>query len=76
VMDAGVRLHGAADHGVSESVYLADPDGNGIELTVDRPREAWRYEDDGSVVMTTGPLDLRALLEEAALPSTDTPQPQ
>jgi catechol 2,3-dioxygenase len=73
VMDAGVRLHGAADHGVSESIYLADPDGNGIELTVDRPRETWRHE-NGAVVMTTEPFDLRALLEEAALPAGDAPE--
>jgi catechol 2,3-dioxygenase len=64
VMDRGVRLHGAADHGVSESIYFADPDGNGIELTIDRPRETWRHE-NGALVMTTDPLDLRALLEEA-----------
>ena len=74
VLDAGVRLHGAADHGVSESIYLADPDGNGIELTVDRPRDAWRHEADGSIVMTTGAFDLRALLEEAALPAADAPE--
>lgn len=68
VMDAGVRLHGAADHGVSHSIYLADPDGNGIELTIDTPREGWRFRDDGELDMVTEPLDLRALLEEAAPP--------
>jgi len=65
VLDAGVRLQGAADHGVSESIYLADPDGNGIELTIDRPRERWSRTEDGGVHMVTEPLDLHALLELA-----------
>lgn len=65
VMDKGVRLHGAADHAVSQSIYFEDPDGNGIELTIDTPKEQWRYEPDGDVVMVTEPLDLRALLDEA-----------
>lgn len=68
VMDAGVRLHGAADHGVSQSIYLADPDGNGVELTVDTPREVWRFRADGELDMVTDPLDLRALLDEAVSP--------
>lgn len=62
---AGVPLQGASDHGVSHSIYLADPDGNGIELTIDIPREQWRYESDGSLHMVTDPLDLQALLAEA-----------
>jgi catechol 2,3-dioxygenase len=65
VLAAGVRLQGASDHAVSESIYFADPDGNGIELTIDRPRETWRHEADGSVVMVSEPLDLQALLAEA-----------
>jgi catechol 2,3-dioxygenase len=73
VLDAGVRLHGAADHGVSQSIYLADPDGNGVELTIDTPRETWRYHPDGDLVMVTDPLDLRLLLEEAVLPADTTP---
>ena len=48
VMDAGVRLQGAADHGVSQSIYFADPDCNGLELTIDTPRESWRFRPDGS----------------------------
>ncbi len=60
VLDAGVRLEGASDHGVSEAIYLRDPDGNGVELYADRPREQWPDE------MYTAPLDLRALLAEAA----------
>jgi catechol 2,3-dioxygenase len=57
-------LQGAADHLVSEALYLADPDGNGIEIYRDRPRGEWRWE-NGEIAMATGPLDLEALLEEA-----------
>jgi len=58
----GVQLHGASDHGVSEALYLDDPDGNGIELYWDRPREAWPVDADGNLTMTLDPLDVRALL--------------
>ncbi|HET9947902.1 MAG TPA: VOC family protein [Longimicrobiales bacterium] len=58
----GVRLDGAADHGVSEALYLRDPDGNGIELYWDRPREAWPRDADGGLRMVTRPLDLDDLL--------------
>lgn len=61
---AGYPLTGASDHGVSEALYLNDPDNNGVELYWDRPKETWRYNDDGSIVMTTIPLDLRDLLGE------------
>lgn len=64
VMAAGVRLQGAADHGVSEAIYLADPDGNGLELYWDRPRETWPRSPDGGVAMRTDPLDVAALLRE------------
>ncbi len=65
VSDAGVRLTGASDHGVSEAVYLDDPDGNGIELYWDRPPAEWpRPESGEGVVMTTDPLDLPGLLSE------------
>ncbi len=71
LVTAGVRLHGVADHGVSESVYLADPDGNGVELTRDRPRDDWPRRDDGTLHMAMAdPLDLAALIEEAG----DTPE--
>ena len=60
VLDAGIRLDGASDHGVSEAIYLHDPDGNGVELYCDRPRDQWPND------MYTAPLDLRALLDEAA----------
>ena len=59
VLDAGVPLSGASDHGVSEAVYLRDPDGNGIELYRDRPRDQWPAE------MFTRPLDLEGLVAEA-----------
>jgi catechol 2,3-dioxygenase len=61
---AGISLEGAADHGVSQSLYLRDPDGNGVELYCDRPREAWPYAADGKLAMFTRHLDLRALLAE------------
>jgi catechol 2,3-dioxygenase len=65
LVEAGVPLSGASDHGVSEAIYLADPDGNGIELYRDRPRDEWPHDPDGKVAMMTIPLDLNALLAEA-----------
>ena len=66
VVEAGVPLQGASDHGVSEAIYLSDPDGNGIELYRDRPRDEWPREPGGDgVAMMTIPLDLQALLAEA-----------
>jgi catechol 2,3-dioxygenase len=63
--EAGVPLHGASDHGVSEALYLADPDGNGIELYRDRPREQWPRPAGGEgVAIVTEPLDLDDLLAE------------
>jgi catechol 2,3-dioxygenase len=64
LVDANVSLDGAADHGVSEALYLRDPDENGVELYRDRPREEWPRSEDGGVAMYTRPLDLRALLAE------------
>jgi catechol 2,3-dioxygenase len=66
VLAAGVPLEGAADHGVSEAIYLRDPDGNGVELYRDRPREEWPRDPAGGLAMVTGPLDLDALLAGAA----------
>jgi catechol 2,3-dioxygenase len=57
-------LTGASDHGVSEAIYLDDPDGNGVELYRDRPREEWPQAADGSIEMFTAPLDLQDLLAE------------
>src|SRR5919202_5191289 len=63
---AGVPLTGASDHGVSVALYLNDPDGNGVELYYDRPREEWPRPDDGhGVAMFSDPLDVQALLAEA-----------
>ena len=76
LVDARVPLEGASDHGVSEALYLRDPDGNGIELYRDRPREQWPRAADGSIQMTTEPLDVDALLEEARRPrAADAPPP-
>ncbi|MGR3756285.1 MAG: VOC family protein [Tranquillimonas sp.] len=65
VLDAGIALTGAADHGVSEAVYLNDPDGNGVELYRDRPEDEWPRAADGSLAMVNAPLDIPALLAEA-----------
>lgn len=62
--NAGYPLSGASDHGVSQALYLNDPDNNGVELYWDRPRETWRYHADGSIDMVTLPLDLGDLLSE------------
>ncbi len=64
LVDAGIPLEGASDHGVSEALYLRDPDGNGVELYRDRPPEEWPRDGDGKIAMTTGPLDVEALLRE------------
>lgn len=66
LLEAGVELQGAADHGVSEAIYLADPDQNGIELYWDRPREEWPRGPEGLPVMYTHRLDIEGLLREAA----------
>jgi len=62
LQQAGIPLQGAADHGVSEALYLADPDGNGLELYWDRPRSEWPRTPEGEVIMYTQPLDLAGLL--------------
>ena len=62
---AGIPIEGASDHGVSEAIYLRDPDGNGLELYWDRPREQWPRASDGSIEMYTHGLHLAALLREA-----------
>ena len=65
VLQAGLLLEGAADHGVSEALYLRDPDGNGVELYRDRSPEDWPRTPTGELAMFTWPLDLEALLREA-----------
>jgi catechol 2,3-dioxygenase len=64
VMAAGIELDGASDHGVSEALYLRDPDGNGVELYWDRPREEWPRDKEGNLQMGTKALDLERLLKE------------
>jgi catechol 2,3-dioxygenase len=64
VLAAGIELEGASDHGVSEAIYLRDPDGNGVELYWDRPREQWPRSGDGELAMFTRALDLDSLLAE------------
>src|SRR6187549_2730184 len=61
---AGISLEGASDHGVSEALYLRDPDSNGIELAWDRPKAEWPLTKDGHLEMETRPLDTRELLKE------------
>ncbi len=69
VAQAGLTLDGAADHGVSEALYLRDPDGNGVELYWDRPPDQWPRAADGTLSMFTRPLDLPGLLKSAPGPS-------
>jgi catechol 2,3-dioxygenase len=64
VIAAGIELDGAADHGVSEALYLRDPDDNGVELYFDRPREEWPRDVGGGLRMVTRPLNLGSLLAE------------
>ncbi len=64
VLAAGIPLDGASDHGVSEAIYLRDPDQNGVELYWDRPKDAWPHAPGGELEMYTRPLDLKALLAE------------
>jgi catechol 2,3-dioxygenase len=66
LLDANYPLTGAADHGVSEALYLNDPDQNGVELYWDRPKEQWPKHEDGSLEMYTRPLDLEALVKLAS----------
>ena len=64
IRKVGYPLTGASDHGVSEALYLDDPDGNGVELYWDRPKNLWPQKSDGSLEMYTNPLDLAGLLAE------------
>ncbi len=64
VLAAGIELDGASDHGVSEALYLRDPDQNGVELYWDRPREQWPRAANGGIEMYTRRLDLEGLLKE------------
>jgi catechol 2,3-dioxygenase len=64
LLAAGIELDGASDHGVSEALYLRDPDGNGVELYWDRPKEKWPRTPNGEIAMFTRALDLDSLLKE------------
>ncbi len=74
LIEAGIQLDGASDHGVSEALYLRDFDDNGVELYWDRPREDWPRDADGAIKMKTDPLNLRDLLSEVEKPA-DLPEP-
>ena len=65
VLAAGIELDGASDHGVSEAIYLRDPDGNGVELYRDKPKEQWPRTADGGLAMFTRHLDLEGLLGQS-----------
>ena len=65
LVEARISLDGAADHGVSEALYLRDPDGNGVELYWDRPQEAWPRDANGGLAMYTRALDLQWLIDAA-----------
>ena len=72
--EAGIPLTGASDHGVSEALYLNDPDGNGVELYWDRPEEEWPRQPDGEgVAMFSAPLDVEGLLAELDQPAPTEP---
>ena len=73
LMDAGIALDGASDHGVSEALYLHDPDENGVELYWDRLREQWPHTADGSLAMYTRRLDLAGLLQEEPSNASNMP---
>jgi catechol 2,3-dioxygenase len=66
LIDHGIELDGASDHGVSEAIYLHDPDGNGIEIYCDRPRAEWPQEATGGLAMVNAPIDFEGLLAELA----------
>jgi len=64
LIQANISLDGASDHGVSQALYLRDPDQNGVELYYDRPRDQWPTNDNGDLTMYTHPLDLQGLIDE------------
>jgi catechol 2,3-dioxygenase len=67
--EAKYPLTGASNHGVSHAIYLDDPDGNGVELYWDKPKEEWPFDQDGNLQMVTEPLDLKELLRLAETPT-------
>lgn len=75
LIEANIPLEGAADHGVSEALYLRDPDANGVELYWDRPKEEWPRTVDGKLAMVTERLDLKGLLRELEAPQRQVAEP-
>jgi catechol 2,3-dioxygenase len=73
LLEAEYPVDGASDHGVSEALYLRDPDGNGVELAADRPEDQWPRDADGNLAMVTRPLDVEALLAELDDPRASSP---
>jgi catechol 2,3-dioxygenase len=71
LIEAGIPLDGASDHGVSEALYLRDPDNNGVELYWDRPKALWPRAPEGGLAMFTHPLDIEALLNESPVANTN-----
>jgi catechol 2,3-dioxygenase len=69
LLDAGYPLTGTSDHGVSQAIYLNDPDNNGVELYWDRPKEEWPFDNEGNLQMVTEALDMNDLLAEIPLSS-------
>jgi catechol 2,3-dioxygenase len=68
IVRSGHELLGATDHGVNLAVYLRDPDGNGLELMLDRPAADWPRKPDGTIAMTVAPFDVQALVAESVAP--------
>ena len=64
LIDSKYIIEGASDHGVSEAIYLSDPDGNGIEIYTDKPRSKWKYDSKGRILMYTNVLDIENLMQE------------
>jgi catechol 2,3-dioxygenase len=73
--NSGVYFDGFADHLVSEALYLSDPDGNGIEIYRDRPKQEWKFDDDGNILQATGRLDLDSLLSELSQQERQSAKP-
>ncbi len=64
LFEVNYKIEGASDHGLTESIYLKDPDGNGVELYADRPSDQWPVNEEGHLLMTTKPLNVIDLLSE------------
>src|SRR5262249_5141178 len=74
LIQAGIPLSGASDHGVSEALYLNDPDANGVELYHDRPRDEWPRDEQGNFTMFTRPADLQGILDAADSQAIEKPR--